>query len=351
MRCLVPALLLALLHAPAGWALEPSTGRASTKGADHAQGVPFAGPREGGDTFETAVPVPEVFVDTGNTCGYANDYDEVCPYCFSMSPEVVYVCHATLGLDMEIDLCASEYDTKIYVYDFEDGHGFGSPLVCNDDACGLMGYRSRVNLTYEPGHTYYIVVDGYSHDCGEYTIDAHEFYLPIVECAPDALPEGEPDCHDDYVDLYNGGCDTAQPAFTWIEGTPDGSPLDLCGTSGTFLSGEETLRDTDWFELHVSQPGTITVEGRAEFALEMILIDGNGGCAGFQILTYALADAFYDATMIWECEPGTYWLWIGPSVFTGVPCGSLYTARIGGYVSAPSPAIDPTWGAIKGRFR
>ena len=47
--------------------------------------------RQGGEDIGTAVVIPAVpFSDAGTTAGYANDYDEVCPYTGSASPDVVY---------------------------------------------------------------------------------------------------------------------------------------------------------------------------------------------------------------------------------------------------------------------
>jgi hypothetical protein len=48
----------------------------------------------------------------------------------------------------------------------------GSALYCNDDACGVNGWRSRLeNVIFEAGETYYIVVDGYgSTDVGDFSL-------------------------------------------------------------------------------------------------------------------------------------------------------------------------------------
>jgi hypothetical protein len=48
--------------------------------------------REGGENLDSAVPEPGLpFTDTGATCDNFNDYDEVCPFTGSTSPDVVYV--------------------------------------------------------------------------------------------------------------------------------------------------------------------------------------------------------------------------------------------------------------------
>ena len=58
------------------------------------------------------------FTATGNTCNFINDYDYACPYTGSTSADVVYKWVATAGGTgaISVDLCASTYDTKVYVY-------------------------------------------------------------------------------------------------------------------------------------------------------------------------------------------------------------------------------------------
>jgi hypothetical protein len=75
---------------------------------------------------------------------------------------------------VNIDLCNSEYDTKVYVY--ENGWTPGAPYACNDDACGYFGYQSALYaLDLFGGNTYYIVVDGYGSEYGEYEININEY--------------------------------------------------------------------------------------------------------------------------------------------------------------------------------
>jgi len=137
---------------------------------DYVPGVPFDGGREGGDTIEAATAIAALpFSDTGNTCGFVNDYDEVCPYTGSTSPDVVYSLATGSDCVIDITLCnGSAYDTKLYVY--EDTWTPGNPYACNDDYC--TGYVSQIDaLALGGGHTYFIVVDGYYGDCGDYIID------------------------------------------------------------------------------------------------------------------------------------------------------------------------------------
>ena len=43
------------------------------------------------------------------------------------------------------------------------------------------------------------------------------------------------------------------------------------------------------------------------------------------------------------------WIWVGPSVFSGVPCGVDYVLTLS--TDAPQPVETHTWGEIKDFFR
>ena len=143
--------------------------------------------RQGGDTCETATEIASLpYSDTGTTDGYENDYDEVCPYAGSISPDVVYSYTPAADEFIDIDLCTSLYDTKVYVYADEC---VSPPIACNDDGCGDDGYKSAlygVGLT--GGTTYYIVIDGYGDAEGTYSLEIQAGELVVgTECPPDTI--------------------------------------------------------------------------------------------------------------------------------------------------------------------
>ncbi len=84
--------------------------------------------REGGETIETAVPIPSIpFMDTGNTSDNTDDNEAECPY-DSNSPAVVYSYVPAGNHLLTVDLCGSGYDTKTYILD-----EYGAVVACNDD--------------------------------------------------------------------------------------------------------------------------------------------------------------------------------------------------------------------------
>ena len=113
------------------------------------------------------------------------------------------------GQDINIDLCNSGYDTKVYVYENDTT----TLVACNDDACGSDGFRSQLLCVpaTNPGSTYYIVVDGYGGACGVYDMTVTKCLPCVVDCPSGSVLEGEVDCFDDYKDTYNAGCNSEPP--------------------------------------------------------------------------------------------------------------------------------------------
>lgn len=212
------------------------------------------GARQGGDTIEEAMPIDGLpYVDPGNTCQANDDMDVECPWP-STSADVFY--SLTLDTDMQvtIDLCNSAYDTKLFVLDAEL-----NMIACNDDfydisdPCG--GFVSKIAGLFIPGgETVYIGVDGYGGGCGAYLIRVTEFVPCEFDCPPGAIAEAEPPLAPDQADDYNGGCWSDPPIFQDLWGDDYGN-VDVCATSGWFLSAGDISRDSDWFRVYLGPAG------------------------------------------------------------------------------------------------
>jgi hypothetical protein len=337
---------------PTAAATHPPTGNTRPREGRGIPEPPQAASNLDGETITTAIEIPGLpYSDEGNTCDFLNDYDEVCPHTGSTAPDVVYAYTPTADESVDITLCnGSTYDTKLYVY--ENAHTPGNPYACNDDHC--PGWISEItDLGLTGGNTYYLVVDGYSEYCGYYVLDIGPAAPPCsLVCITGAIHEGEGECHDEWEDHFNGGCNSAAQTFSHLAGMPDGAPFVVCGTSGTYEAEGLSYRDTDWYELEVATPSTITFECSAEFPLLIFMLDGNNGCEDFETIDDAEADECEIASLQHTFDRGTYWFWVGPAVFAGVPCGSDYVMTITGYESSGAPtASETTWGLIKGMFR
>jgi hypothetical protein len=345
------------------------------------RGTPYVNPvgeRQGGDTFGTATVIPALpYSDSGTTLGYVNDYDAVCPYSGSTAPDVVYVLTPATTEAINIDLCYSSYDTKLYVYDSLD---LVNPIACNDDyyfAAPCYTYSSflgEVGVT--AGHTYYIVVDGYGGFAGAYVLDVINCAdLPPTGacCAPSGactvttqtactgvwqgentvcipnpcptpghhcdiswpyLEEGEPACGDNYVDNYNGGCNSTP--VIWQTLLPlEGDCARVCGLSCTYLSGGGSNRDTDWY-LAVGCGGTVTYTMTADFPFMQALVTGVD-CAGL-VYSYNLGNPYESWTLTADVASAVdVGFFAANSFFSGYPLESYYYLNVCGICEPPPP--------------
>ncbi len=132
-------------------------------------------PMQGGETIALAFTLSGALpiTSSGTTAGYINDYDESCPYVSNGGRDVVYKYTPAANVTVDIDLCGSAYDTKLYVY--ENTYTPGAPFACSDDyytgaPCGQ--YVSKIiGASLIGGNTYYIVIDGYgASDFGAYSL-------------------------------------------------------------------------------------------------------------------------------------------------------------------------------------
>jgi hypothetical protein len=309
-----------------------------------AVGDGMADTREGGETYADAYVIPgdipgNYWTDSGATC---DNRDDIMISCISgTAPDVVYSLSPAEAMDLTIDLCGSGYDTGMEIQD-----GIGVPLMCNDDYCGLQSGFAHAILS--PGHTYYIIVDGYSTACGSYVLNITRNQPCILTCPPGAAQEGEPMCGTDYVDMYNGGCNSTPYVFQPLCGSPEGTAV-LCGKSGTYTYYGYSYRDTDWFSV-TGTGGIMTATCVAEFPLQFIFIYG-ADCSYIQYLL-ATADQCEYCVLGRVVGAGVEaWMWVGASQFSGISCDSDYILEMAGITPGLSPANDSNWGEIKNLFR
>ncbi len=98
----------------------------------------------------------------GSTSGRANDIDATCAY--SAAGDNAYVLTLTSTRTVNVNTFGSAFDTVVHI---RSGSGNGTQVACNDDSGGL---QSSVSASLGAG-TYYIWVDGYSSNSGNYTVN------------------------------------------------------------------------------------------------------------------------------------------------------------------------------------
>ncbi|MDY7109707.1 MAG: hypothetical protein SYC29_13815 [Planctomycetota bacterium] len=277
---------------------------------------------EGGDTPATALLIEGLpFADSGDTSDNGDTEDPDCAE--PDSPDVWYRIVPEEPLEITLSLCGSSYDTSLYVLD-----EFLVQIACNNDSDACGEQSELPCLAFEPGKTYYIAVDGDGGTAGPYQFAASVCLpeLPCDQCASFSFPEGEPTCYNDYVDEYNGGCNSSPHVFQ-----PILAGETVCGESGTYELTRELWSDTDWYELQITETSDITWEGIAQFPLYLIIWDGNEGCDGMYSLGWRATNSICEPLSVtaFDVPPGTYWLWVGLwTLSPDYPCGSLYNARV-----------------------
>jgi hypothetical protein len=346
MRFAILALALVLALAVGVSATPTTSSIAPVKDSPSVTPPPPKGPLQGGDTIATAFVIGAIpYDDTGTTTGYTNDYDEVCTFSGSLSPDVVYKYSPTATTLIDIYTCNSGYDTKLYVYD--NVYTPGSPLNCNDDSsiCAGLSFRSYITaLKVYAGHTYYIVVDGYGGAYGAYEFHVRQ-YIPTCDatvCPSYAMQEGEPACYTGYVDNYNGGCNSTPNIFSDIT-----FPRTICGTSGVY--GSNANRDTDWFRFTLPASKTVSLAICAEFPPLIGFINLSAGCPVTSFYASITGTAYNPVLLTSTLAAGTWVAWIGPADWGYYPCGSKYTAWL--WEAGTTPVQDTTWGSVKALYR
>ncbi len=262
--------------------------------------------RQGGDNVLDAADLVIPTVDlVGTTIGYTDYYDEVCPYTNSTSPDVVYTFTPDQSVAINVDMFGSAYDTKIYIYDANL-----NLVNCNDDF--YSDYTSRLeNVAVAGGEVYYLVIDGYGGDAGEYLLNVEEFEPCVVECSPWSEDENEPPLAMDYVDLWNGGCDP-DPENPMLQPLSGGQ---FCGVSGWYVSQGGNMRDTDWFLFQVPYSGTFEIVVTAEYQTYLFEL-GPQDCGNVGVLQMVTCDPCFETVMQVNSPGGEdIWLWVSPTVF------------------------------------
>lgn len=113
----------------------------------------------------------------GSTLGFSNDF--VGCAMDQGAPDVVYSFTPIQSMSVDISLCDSQFDTVLYVFEGSCG---GATIACDDDGCGAL--QSRINgLWLTAGVAYYIVIDGYNLDAGNYILSITTAVLSGDTCA------------------------------------------------------------------------------------------------------------------------------------------------------------------------
>ncbi len=279
------------------------------------------------------------FQDLGNlTCFRGDDYRETCLDPFDLGEDMIY--ELTLTEPLSVDILLDPHGTTWtgLVLSSTCPPELGSCIAAHTEAAGVPHGIRCVDLA---AGTYYLMVDTWAPpSC------IPEFDLTIQECSPcsecpgGATLEGEPICEDNYVDDFNGGCNS-DPNDAY---SPITCGETVCGTSGTYLVEGDPIdpndpnsaieifeyRDTDWYEFVSTGDQIFTWTVLADFETSILIIDANSMiCDDFIILEREVGELCETTVATSRCLPaGTYWFLVLPNQLSQLPCGVGYVAML-----------------------
>ncbi len=141
-----------------------------------------------------------------------------------------------------------------------------------------------------------------------------------ADCPDGATDENEPNCGLP-TDFVNGGCNSTPPVFS-----PISCQETICGTAA-----QDATRDTDWYEIVLTETTDVTWTVEADFHLDMGIVD-NGGideCPAPFFLVSATVAPCQQVSVSATLWPGTWWFFVAPYLGgPSVPCGSGYVATL-----------------------
>ncbi len=123
------------------------------------------------DACAAATPVIEGSMAFGNVgastdgpqeptaCNFAGNWD--------VGSDVWYRYTSSCSGLATVDLCNSQYDSKVAAYAGPFCPNTASAIACNDDACGSSGYQSKMDFPVSEGASYLIRVGGFLGETGE----------------------------------------------------------------------------------------------------------------------------------------------------------------------------------------
>ena len=199
---------------------------------------------------------------------------------------------------LQVNLCASTFDTKAAVYEGGECPPMADPIACDDDGCGL---QSRLEFEAVKGETYLIRVGsrpGMGVGLGT---------LIVAAAAAD-------DCAD-AVEIFDG-----ETFFITLGATTDGPSHAACDQFGGDPGGPQTHNDI-WFKYTATATGGLRID--------------TCGTAGYDTKIAIYADdctcTLTDATLLGCIDDGGNCPGFTSDFQVNVVQGNCYTIRIGGF--------------------
>lgn len=230
------------------------------------------------DDCANAIPVDIPSSNSGTTLAASFDDAPTC-YTFVSAPGVWYSLTGT-GNQITASTCAdyTDFNTQINIYSGSCGQ-----FICvagNDNNCGIGGgihpYNSTATFCSEVGEVYYILVQGFYNDMGNFQLDISEGDPcepppPVPTCDANSLIGQSPMGPGDNWNFYNSDA-AATPSPYIVYDNFSGATGDICGV--TFW-GLDVYFSNGWLEC---------LEDPMDF--QIIFYEDDGGMPGQALSTY-----------------------------------------------------------------
>ncbi len=239
------------------------------------------------------------------------------------------------------------HNTQIAVYSGCNCQSLSDPpLACNNDGAVCGGGTSLVVVPVVSGQCYLIRVGStYADPIGSGTLTLSNDIPQPCDLGPPpqgTTEEGEP-CGQD----LNGGCSMPVPAFT---------PVALGQTVHGIAWASSGTRDTDWYQLQLAGQTEVTLSIESEFPFVLgfaqTVPGGSGDCDDHTgtVSPAEIGEACTGTSLTVTLGPGTWWPYVAPVGFDGLPCtagvlaGNDYVLSVTSGASCPwdcgGPAAD-----------
>ena len=288
-----------------------------------------------------AITLGDTLID--NTCATSSPPNhETCNDGFlnGLGLDVWYSYVADFTGQLLVSTCGqANFDTQLAIYEGCDCLALSDPpLACNNEGAVCPPGTSLLVADVILGNCYLIRLGSASiTPFGNGTLTLSSTVPPVCDLSPfppGAILEGEA-CGDD----TNGGCENPLPAFTTVQID------DVVHGTAWALGGQ---RDTDWFELVLVEDTVVTLNLDAEFTFLMGFAEtnpaGSGDCADATdfVVPFAAGEACTTGIVTVVLAPGTWWPFVAPLGYDGLPCPEGVTAA-NDYVLSITGAAPCPW--------
>ncbi|MBN2226676.1 MAG: hypothetical protein JW763_04875 [candidate division Zixibacteria bacterium] len=268
------------------------------------------------------LPDDLVYTDVNYTCDRQNFYDATCLGYYDGGEDIIYALDVDgdITVDITLDPMGTTYAGMAIATECPPG------ATCMDFVTN--GYSSapmKLEAVELTTGMYYVMIDTWpSPDCiPEFTLTIEEWQECVVTCPSGATDEGEDCIEDEGDDVTNGGCNNDPPIFSSLA-----CGETICGSCNTYVFGGSNYRDTDWYEMVLTEATRVTLDFESEFPAVFGFLEyyagyeGSGSCddlSGY-IAPYLAVNPCTPGQLTLDMTAGTWFVFVGPSVYDGIEC-------------------------------